>query len=141
MYKKNRLLQTLFACVVSAMPLAMAHAAYPERSIRMVVPFPAGGSTDSIARAVAQAMSGPLGQQVVVENRAGAGAVVGNAFVANAAPDGYTLLVSGSTGAVMKDMHKNLSFDPIESFVPVAMVAEIPNVLAVKGDAPWNTLP
>lgn len=141
MHKKNGVVSVIVACVAVALPMAIAHAAYPERAVRLVVPFPAGGSTDSIARAVAHAMSGSLKQQVVVENRAGGGAVVGNTVVANAAPDGYTLLVSGSTGAVMKDMHQKLSFDPIESFVPVAMVAEIPNVLAVRGDSPWHSLP
>lgn len=140
MFKRKGWLAALLTCVVSAVPLAAAQAEYPERALRLIVPFPAGGSTDMIARAVAHAMSGPLGQQVVVENRAGGGAVIGNTAAASAAPDGYTLLMSGSTGAIMKDLHPNLSFDPITSFTPVAMLAEIPNVLAVSGQSSFNSL-
>lgn len=117
-----------------------AHAAYPERAIRLIVPFAAGGSTDVIARAVAASMGATLGQSVVVDNRAGGGGVVGTGAAASAAPDGYTLVVAGSTNAVMHDMHAKLAFDPIASFVPVAMVAEIPNVIAVNANVPIQTL-
>ncbi|GAA5236134.1 tripartite tricarboxylate transporter substrate binding protein [Verticiella sediminum] len=122
-----------------AAPMLCA-AAYPERPVRLIVSYPAGGSTDLIARALANAMSRTLGQQIVVENRPGAGGVVGSSAAASAAPDGYTVLVSGGTQALMKDLHPTLPFDPAVAFDPVAMLVEIPNVLAVSGTSPYQSL-
>src|SRR5256885_9780125 len=97
---------------------------YPDRSIKLVVPYPAGGPTDTIARAVTQNLSGALGQSVVIENQAGAGGRIALKQVANAAPDGYTLLMGGTNNnAVTPAVYRDLDFDAVKDFAPVATVA------------------
>jgi tripartite-type tricarboxylate transporter receptor subunit TctC len=112
--------------VVAFMPIASVrgHAqTYPERPIKIVVPFPAGGPTDVAARLAAQSLSARIGQNVVVENLAGAGGALGAKAVADAAPDGYTLLLGGTNvNAITASLSKNLGFDPIKSFAPVAPI-------------------
>src|SRR5437868_8640981 len=96
---------------------------YPERTIKIVVPFPAGGPTDVAARLVAQSLSPRLGHSVIVENQAGAGGRIGAKAVATAVPDGYTLLLGGTNvNAITGAIYKNLGFEPIKSFAPVAMI-------------------
>lgn len=131
--------QRLLALLALALP-ALAFAAYPEKPIRLVVPFPAGGSTDILARFTAQEMSRILGQQINVENRAGAGSVVGSEAVAKAAPDGYTLLVSGSTNVYMPFLYKKLNFNPIDDFAPIGLMADIPNLFAVNAETPYRSV-
>jgi len=104
---------------------------YPNRPVRLVIPFPPGGSNDIIGRAIATPLGELLGKQVIVDNRAGAGAVVGTAFVANAPKDGYTLLVNSLTHTINPSLYK-LPFDPINGFTPVAMIASGPIVLVVN---------
>jgi tripartite-type tricarboxylate transporter receptor subunit TctC len=136
---RTRPLQRLVALLALALP-TLAFAAYPEKPIRLVVPFPAGGSTDILARTVAQEMSRLVGQQVNVENRAGAGSVVGSELVAKSAPDGYTLLVSGSTNVFMPFLYKKLNFHPINDLAPVGLMADIPNLFAVNAETPYRSL-
>jgi tripartite-type tricarboxylate transporter receptor subunit TctC len=106
-----------------------------------VVPFPAGGGTDAIARWFAKGLEAKHGQPFVVENRAGAGTTLGAAFVANAAPDGYTLLLgTSSTYSIAPNVYKKVPFDPIGGFAPVALVAEVPFVLFVNPKLPVKTV-
>lgn len=137
-------LSTIARC--SAVALAVlccagaALAAYPDKPITLVVPFPAAGSTDLVARAVAQDLARELGQNVVVENKAGAGSLIGSEFVAKAAPDGYTILMAGLTNVFLPYVQKNMRFNPIDDFVGVGLVADLPNVIAVNASTPYKTL-
>jgi len=112
---------------------------YPNRPIRLIIPFAPGGSNDIIGRAIATPLGELLGKQVIVENRAGAGAVVGTELVANAPKDGYTLLVASLTHAINPSLY-NLPFDPINAFTPVAMVATGPAVLVVNPTLEANSV-
>lgn len=110
---------------------------YPDRTITMVVPFAAGGSTDLVARILAQKLTEQMGQSVVVENRAGAGGNIGAASVAKAAPDGYTILYGTiSTHALNPLMAKKSAYDPVKDFEPIVLVGNIPNVLVVNPSVP-----
>jgi tripartite-type tricarboxylate transporter receptor subunit TctC len=109
--------------------------------IRIVVPFPAGGPTDLLARHVAQRLSGVLGQSVIIENEAGAGGRTGTQAVARANPDGYTLLLGGTnSNAMAPALYKNLSYDPIRDFVAVASIATDSNALVVAPSVPAKTI-
>jgi len=114
--------------------------AYPSRPIRLVVPYPAGGSTDQLARAIHQPLQELLGQPIVIDNRAGAGGTIGTDIVAKAAPDGYTL-VFGNTGpnAVVSLLRKT-PYDPVADLQPISTVALTPMILAVPADSPVRTL-
>ena len=116
---------------------------YPERTIKIVVPFPAGGPTDIAARLVAQSISNRLGQGVVVENHAGAGGRIGAKIVAGAAADGYTLLLGGTNvNAIAGAIYKDLGFDPIGSFAPIAAICvDSMYLLAVSPAVPADTIP
>jgi tripartite-type tricarboxylate transporter receptor subunit TctC len=106
---------------------------YPERTIKIVVPFPAGGPTDVAARLIAQSLSSRLGQSVIVENHVGAGGRIGAKIVAAATPDGYTLLLGGTNvNAITGALYKDLGFDPIESFAPVAAICVDSMALAIS---------
>lgn len=126
-------LTTHIILAFSVAAAGLAHAqTYPTKPIRLVVPFTPGGSTDILARAVAQELTKAWGQPVVVDNVPGAGGAIGAEKVAKAAPDGYTLLMGHiGTLAVNPSLYPNLPYDPIKSFTPVAWVARVPNVLVV----------
>lgn len=114
---------------------------YPAQSIRMVVPWPAGGTTDVIARLLSQNLTAELGQTVFVENIGGAGGNIGTQKFVRAKPDGYTLLMaSSSTNAANPHLYKNLGFEPIKDFTPIALIARVPSVLVVGADSPLKTL-
>ncbi len=138
MNKVSRVLAALAVTVIGAVPGGVAaQTAYPTKPIRLVVPFPPGGATDSLARIVGQQLGEALGQQVVVENKPGAGTIIGAETVASAAPDGYTLLMATSTTlAINPSLHPKLSYDPAKDFVPIAMVATVPFVLIVNESMP-----
>lgn len=115
--------------------------AWPNRPITIVVSFGAGGTADILARMIGEELSTALGQPVVIENRPGAGGNLGAQTVARAAPDGYTLLMSGSpTHSVGPHLFKNLSFDPMKDIPPVAMIATAPNLLVVNSNLPVKSL-
>jgi len=138
-----RLLSILLASAV-AVAAAMAETGedgWPERPLRLVVPFPAGSSTDIIARIVAQKLSHRLGQQIVIENRAGASGNIGADAVAKATPDGYTIgIATASTHAVAASLSPNLPYDPIRDFAPVAMIGSQPYVLVLHPALPAHNL-
>ena len=125
-----------------AMPLRPAHAQaeWPSRTIRMVMPFAAGGPTDLIARLIADRLSQRLGQRVVVENRSGAGGTIGSAMVAKAPGDGHTWLFTNISHAVNKALYAQLDYDPPNDPTPLTIVAESPMVLLVPNGRPWRTL-
>jgi tripartite-type tricarboxylate transporter receptor subunit TctC len=132
-------LASLASLCLSSIEPARA-AGYPERTIKLVVPFPAGGPTDVAARLIAQSLSPRLGQNVIVENQVGAGGRIGARAVATAAPDGYTLLLGGSNvNAISAAIYKNPGFEPIKSFAPVAMIYTDSLALAVSPRVPADT--
>jgi tripartite-type tricarboxylate transporter receptor subunit TctC len=126
-------------CVCAALGIAgaagalVAHAqAYPTKPIRLVCPFPPGGTTDVVARMVAQGLSEAWGHQVIVDNRGGAGGLIGTETVAKASPDGYTVLLGSiTTHAVNPALYKKINFDPVKDFAPVSLVVSSPQLLAV----------
>jgi len=114
---------------------------YPARPIHLVVPVPPGGTFDIVARLVAQSLSERLGQQVVIENRGGAGTNIGTAVVAHATPDGYTLLLAGSPGAINATLYDNLDFSFARDIAPVASIERAPLIMAVNPAFPAKTVP
>jgi tripartite-type tricarboxylate transporter receptor subunit TctC len=113
---------------------------YPSRPIRVVVPFSPGGAVDGPTRMVAQELSRRLGQQVVVDNRPGAGATIGTEMVAKAAPDGYTLLLASQTNAISASLYARLSFNAVEDFAPISLIGREPGVLVVNPALPVTTV-
>ena len=119
------------------MALGQGAASYPNKAIRLVVPFTPGGSTDILARAIGQKLTEAWGQPVVIDNVPGAGGAIGADKVAKASADGYTLLMGHiGTLAVNPSLYPNLPYDPVKSFAPVAWVARVPNVLVVHPSVP-----
>lgn len=119
---------------------AGAQAAWPARPLRLIVPFPAGGTTDTLSRILAERLGARLGQTVVVENRGGAAGVIAAELASRAEPDGYTLfLATIGTAAINPNLHAKLNYR-VEDLVPVGLFADLPNVLVVRANAPWTTL-
>jgi tripartite-type tricarboxylate transporter receptor subunit TctC len=120
---------------------AAAQDKYPSRTVHVIVPTPAGGPVDVMARLVANQIAPTLGQSVIIENRGGAGNTIGSAEAARAAPDGYTLLYSSSSGLVLAPMlQRNAGYDPLKSFDPVALVAATANILVVHPSVPAKSV-
>ena len=140
-----RILRLALACgalglLAPASALAQAQS-YPNRPVVMIVPFAPGGSTDVIARVVADAMRYPLGQSVIAETRAGAGGSIGTAAIAKAAPDGYTIgMGTASTLAINPAAYKNLSYDVRTDLVPVGGIAAVPNIMTVNAELPAKNM-
>jgi tripartite-type tricarboxylate transporter receptor subunit TctC len=124
----------------AAVPQTLWAQNYPTRAIKIVIPFAAGGPTDIIARLVAQKLSERWGQQIVPENMAGVSGNTGTRFVARAAPDGYTMLLTASGFVVNPSLYANVPYDPINDFVPVTVPAWAPNVLIVHPSLPAKTV-
>src|SRR5712692_6843453 len=120
---------------------AFAQAVYPSRTVKMIVPFPAGGTTDLLGRLVADQLKSGLGATVIVENKPGAGSTLAAEQVARAEPDGYTLLMATSTTlAINKTLYKKLPYDPVKDFTPIALVAGVPFALIINPQVPAKTL-
>jgi tripartite-type tricarboxylate transporter receptor subunit TctC len=132
----------LLGCSVSTTTLAQTADNYPNRSITMVVAFPAAGTTDILARLIGQKLTDKFKQTVVIENRPGAGGNIGTAYVAKAAPDGYTIMMGTiGTQSINPSLYKKMPYDAAKDFVPITRAAMVPNLLVVNKDAPFNTLP
>ena len=134
------MLALISALSALSLPVPGRAETFPERTIKIVVPFPAGGPTDVAARLVAQALSSRLAQNVIVENLTGGGGKVGTKAVATASPDGYTLLLGGTNVNAIPAALKNLGFDPIASFAPIAPICADTMVLAVSPRVSANTV-
>ena len=140
MRKLNLFFNALLVLATSAFG-ACALAAYPEKPIRMIVTFPAGGVTDILGRIVAQKLSERLGQPVIVDNRSGMGGSLGTQVVAKAAADGYMLVLSNAGSFTLNTvLYKDLGYDPLKDFDPVIAVAGVTNILVVPSASPYKTL-
>jgi tripartite-type tricarboxylate transporter receptor subunit TctC len=131
---RHAIITAALACAAS-----LSLAAYPDQPIRLIVPFPAAGSTDLVTRVIATDLGQALGQSIIVENRAGAGSLIGSEFVARATPDGYTLLMAGLTNVFLPYVHKDMRFNPVDDFVGIGLVADLPNVIAVNAGTPYRS--
>ena len=125
----------LLAAVLLILPLQVL-AQYPQRAIKMIVPFPPAGATDVVGRIVAQKLTERLGQSVVVENRPGAGGAIGSDLVAKSTPDGYTILMATSSTHSVGPVLQKLPYDPVRDFAAITHVADVPNVLVVSPKLP-----
>jgi tripartite-type tricarboxylate transporter receptor subunit TctC len=133
-------LKKMGAAVAALVCAFAAHADYPDHSINMVVPYAAGGPTDTVARVLAQAMGKPLGETVVVENKPSAGGILGPQFVKNAKPDGYTILIHHIGMATIPSLYRSASFDPLKDFEYIGLVNEVPMTILGKHDLAPNNL-
>jgi tripartite-type tricarboxylate transporter receptor subunit TctC len=138
MPRTARLAAALALCCASL--CAQAQGAYPNRPIKFVVGFSAGGSTDVIARILARRMSEVLGQAIVIENKPGADSLVATQFVAQAAPDGYTMLVSSGSHSINASLYPNNRLDPVKDFAPISLIGDAANFLVVHPSVPAQTV-
>jgi len=139
--KATVMLSALAALVLlSALANDKALALYPERIIRIVVPFAPGGGTDVIARTLAQEMAKDLGATVIIENKPGAGTIIGTQAVATSEPDGYTLLMGTFANAVNPSLNAKLPYDPHKDFVPAALIARSFNIVVVNPKSPFQSI-
>src|SRR5580692_8532877 len=129
------------ATALACLPRIARAADYPTRPVHLVVGFPAGSGPDIIARLAAHWLSTRLGQEVVVDNRPGAGSNIGTEIAAKAAPDGYTLFIAVSTNAVNQTLYQNLNFNFARDFIPAAFIGATPFVLVTSPQFPAKTLP
>jgi tripartite-type tricarboxylate transporter receptor subunit TctC len=127
------------ALMAAAGPSSVAQT-YPAKAIRLIVPSSPGGSTDIVGRVLAQKLSESLGQQVVIDNRAGAGTMIGNEIVARSPPDGYTLLMGISTLAIIPAMYATVRYDALKDFAPISQIVTLPNVLLVHPSVPARSV-
>ena len=127
---KHCISKTLAACMILSSGAAAAQ--YPDKPVKIVVPFPAGGALDVVTRTVASKLSVRMNQPFIVENRVGAGGIIGTQLVAHSPPDGYTLLMGTvNTQAINPSLYPNLPYDPSKDFAPISLVASAPNILVV----------
>jgi tripartite-type tricarboxylate transporter receptor subunit TctC len=125
--------------MVALTTMAAAQSDYPSRPVRLIIPFPPGGSNDVVGRVIAQHLGTGLGKQVIVDNRGGAGGVIGTEAASHAAPDGYTILVISLAHAVNPWLYK-LPYDPIKAFTPIGVMAKGPNILSVNPKLPVHSV-
>ncbi len=141
MFKINRLQYVFAATLMMVSGAVWAQDKYPSKPVRLIVAFPPGGSTDIVARMVGQKLGEKLGQQVVVDNRSGAGGTIGTEIAARAAPDGYTLTMgTTSTHVIAVGAYKSLKYDPLKDFEPITLVASTPYLLVVHPGVKANSL-
>ena len=134
-------MKRLFLALLCALPLLAAADAYPSKPIRFVVPYPAGGPLDTIARLLGQKVSESVKQPVVVDNKPGAGGNIGADAVAKSPADGYTILMGAvATHAINPTLYASIPYDPVRDFIPVTQVASTPNVLVVNPAVPANNV-
>ena len=139
--KRRNFTQSLVALPVVALPVTALAQNYPSKPIKLIVPFPAGGATDILARAVSQKLGEKIGQTVVVDNRPGAGGTIGSDAAAKSAPDGYTLLLAtSSTHSIGPAINPKIPYDAVADFTPLGYVATSPNLVLVPNSSPANTM-
>ena len=126
----------VLTALAASLSVPVAAQTYPSKPVRLIVPFAPGGFTDVVARILGQRLSVSMGQQFVIENKAGAGSTIGTDFVAKAAPDGYTLVMISTTHVISPWIYKSMPYDPIKSFVPVTKLVDSPYVLLVNPKVP-----
>jgi tripartite-type tricarboxylate transporter receptor subunit TctC len=126
--------------ITAAFAATSALAAFPEKPVRLVVPFAPGGGTDLIARTLGAGLSQALGTPVIIDNKPGAGTIIGTDAVAKSAPDGYTLVVATFAHAINPSMQPKLPFDTAKAFAPVILLGRGPNVLVVRADSPYKSV-
>ena len=131
---------TSFVIPLLLSSVAVAQPAYPTKPIRLIVPFAAGGTSDLTARIVAQKLSQSMGQPVVVENKAGAAGTIGADFVAKAAPDGYTLLLTDTSFAIVPGVAETIPYDPLKDFSPINLAIKVPSLVVINPAVPVQTL-
>jgi len=132
------MLRTLLVCL-AAFATSVAAQTYPNRAVRIVVPFPPGGTSDILARTIAARLGEPLGQPVVVENRPGAGGNIAAEHVAKSAPDGYTLIMGTSSLAISQSLYRKLNYDLVRDFAPITQAVNYTNLLVVHPATPYQT--
>jgi hypothetical protein len=135
-----RLLLTALVAAAVARPDALAQDGYPNRPIRIVVAIPTGSATDTVARLIAKGWSERLGRQVFVENRPGAGTIIGNEIVAKAKPDGYTLLMNGTALTISPAIYRKIPYDTLHDFAPITVAYFTPNLLVVHPSVPVKSV-
>jgi tripartite-type tricarboxylate transporter receptor subunit TctC len=137
-----RIARASLAAMLVALPVesAVAADAYPQKPIRLVVPFSPGGGTDLLARAVSDRLTEVLRVSIIIDNRAGAGSTIGTAMVARAAPDGYTYLFTSASYTFAPNFYRDLPYDPVKDFKPITMFGSLPNVLVVHPSMPVKSL-
>lgn len=133
-------LAAVAAAAVAATIAIPSYAAFPDKPIRLVVPFSPGGGTDMIARVIAEGMSRELGKPIIVENKPGAGTIIGSDYVAKSRPDGYTLVMATFAHAVNPSMMPKLPYQTDKAFAPVILIGRSPNVLVVRADRPYKSV-
>jgi tripartite-type tricarboxylate transporter receptor subunit TctC len=133
----RRIASLTLALALSLVSILAAAQAWPSKPIKYIVPFAPGGTTDILGRTIADKLSIALGQPVVIENKPGAGGGLGAEFVAKAAPDGYTIMGGTiSTHAINASLYKDLPYDPVKNFVPITLIARVPNMLVINPNVP-----
>ena len=133
-------LLTALLVLAFALPQARAQDQYPSRPIRIIVSIPAGSGTDTVARLIAKGLSERLGRQVVVENRPGAGTIIGNEIVAKAKPDGYTLLMNGAAFTISPAIYRKIPYDALHDFAPITVAVFTPNLMVVHPSVPVKSV-
>lgn len=133
---KNKFLKSVAGFALLASAFAHADTTYPNKTITMIVPFAAGGPTDTVARLVAQSMTTSLKQTVIVENVGGAGGTIGAARVAKAAPDGYTLFLHHIGQSTAPTLYRKLSYNAVDDFAPIGLITDVPMTIIARGDFP-----
>jgi tripartite-type tricarboxylate transporter receptor subunit TctC len=141
-YGRRALLALPLAAMLAwAVPGQASAAGFPDKSLRLIVPFPPGGPNDMLARVLADAMGKDLGQAVVIENKGGAGGTIGADYVAKATPDGYTILLGGTAAlSIAPSLYKKLHYDPIKDFAPIGLVGTAPSLLIVNSKLPIHSI-
>ena len=136
----KRLLVAFFAVSSISFGVPLWAQSYPNKPVKLIVPFGPGGFTDVVARIVGQKLSSNLGQQFVIENKVGAGSTIGTDFVAKSAPDGYTLIMISTTHVISPWIYKNMPYDPIKGFTSISKLVDAPYVLVVNPKVPANNV-
>jgi len=136
----SKALRVAAALLVSGHAVGLSAQSYPERPVRLVVPLSAGGSADIVGRLLAQKLSERLGQQFVIDNRPGAGSLIGTEIAARAPKDGYTLLLAGSSFTSTPSLHRKLPYDPVKDFAPITLASMAPGLLVVHPSVPVRTV-